>query len=158
MNHPNNLGVRPLGRFSVPSGRLYVGDPEYVGDDRFSLTIAPVKSGPWLAEADVIESFGERVTSVVVFSECHAHVTDVVQFLRWAKVGVDTGRICISDVSWLARNAELPISFKTHSFGLMLRSGFGDGIYPVCIREADGVVVSVRIVFIESEGFAHDSE
>jgi len=157
MSKPTNLGVRPLGRFSLPSGRLYVGDPEYVGDDRLSLTMARVKSGPWLAVAHVIESFGERITSLTMFSEFHPY-HDKVESERWAEVGVETGRICVCDVRWLAHGAELPISLETHAFGLMVCSGYGDGCYPVCIRESNGVIVSVRIVFIESEGFAHDSE
>jgi len=146
-------GVESLGSFDVPSGRLVVADPCYLTHKDLAVVIANAKPGRWFAMAGRESSYGPWVSSLTV-----AHESELARDVAgdrevMHRVGVDTARVCVVDSRSIGcyENADLSPRLKADRFGLMVPSGFGDGIYACCVREHDGKAVSIRIVFIEAE-------
>lgn len=151
MIHHNTKAGKLLGAFEVPSGRLIVADPVYLADKDLAVVIDNAKPGRWIALAEI----GVRVVSVFVFHELDA-VRDAEDDRELMfNVGVDTARVCIVDSESIEgyEDADLSPGFKAGPFGVMVPSGFGDGIYSCRVREYDGQAVSVCVRFIETEGF-----
>jgi len=149
-----SLSIESLGSFEVPSGRLVVADPVYLNHKDLAVVIANAKPGRWMATVARGSSYGPYVASVTVFHETELHRDGAVDRERMHSVGVDTARVCIVDARSIGcyENAELAPGLKPDRFGLMVPSGFGDSIYSACVREYAGQAVSMRIVFIETEG------
>jgi hypothetical protein len=143
--------VEMLGSFEVPSGRLVVADPCYLTNRDLAVVIANAKPGGWMATIGHHENF---VSSVTVFHESELARDGAVDRESMHRVGVDTGRVCIVDSRSIGsyQNAEWSDGLKVDPFGLIVPSGFGDWIYEACVREFMGQAVSVRIVFIGTEG------
>ena len=97
---------------------------------------------------------------------------------KWTKVGtvgVDAGMVWIGDPCYLSREAvdgysvydtprPIPSQWdqfcswltgeptQVHPVGMVIRSGYGDGEYPVSVRRTDdGHVAEMRVVFIQRE-------
>jgi len=143
-------GYKTLGAFAVPSGRLVVGDPCYFDSKDWAVFIENAMPGRWIAMAGV----GPWVSSLFVFHESDA-VRDAQDDRELTyEIGVDTGRLCVVDSRAIGSYEDATPSpgFRPDPFGVMVTSGFGDGIYPCRVREYAGRAVSVRVLFIETEG------
>lgn len=146
----SDSNVKTLGSFEVPSGRLVVADPAYLNHKDLAVVIDNAKPGRWIATTGVWPWF----SSLFVF-----HESDAVRDTRddrdlMYEVGVDSARVCVVDSRAIGsyEEADLSPGFKPGPFGVMVPSGFGDGIYSCRVREFAGQAVSVLVVFIESEG------
>lgn len=140
---------KPLGVFDVPSGRLVVADPVYLNNKDWGRVIRNAKPGRWIALAEI----GPVVASVFVFHESDAvRATNDDRGLHF-NIGVDSGRACIvdSESSKGYEDADLSPGFKPGPFGLMVPTGFGDGIYSCWLREYAGETVSVHVRFFDWE-------
>jgi len=88
--------------------------------------------------------------------------TDVTGWQQLGEVGVDTGQVWIGDPCYVI-GEDAPHGFKSWGAfcdkkdepepagelnGLALRSGHGDGIYPVFGKYRYGVLAEVKVVFI----------
>lgn len=137
--------------FEVPSGRLVVADPMYLTNKDLAVVIANAKPGRWVATVSHHENF---VSSVTVFHESELSRDGAFDRETMHRVGVDTARVCIVDSRSIGscQNAEPVEGLKVDRFGLIVPSGFGDWIYEACVREFNGQAVSIRIVFIGTEG------
>lgn len=143
--------IESLGSFEVPSGRLVVADPCYLTNKDLAVVIANAKPGRWMAS---VGHYGGYASSVTVFHESELRRDGAIDRESMHRVGVDTGRVCIVDSRSIGcfQKAEIPLVFMHSQFGLIVPSGFGDSIYEACVREFMGQAVSVRVVFIDTEG------
>lgn len=155
MSDSQNYTAQSVGWFEVPSGRLVVADPVYLTHSDLAVVIDNAKPGRWIAMVGraQMDWAGLRVSSLFVF-----HESDAVRDARDDRelnhsIGVDTGRVCVVDSRAIGsyEDADLSPGYKPDPFGLMVRSGFGDGIYPCRVCEYAGQAVSVRVTFIEPE-------
>ena len=149
MIHCKGDSVKTLGSFGVPSGRLVVADPVYLTNKDLAVVINNAMPGRWIALARI----GSRVLSLFAFHESDsvrdAHDDRELTF----RVGVDSGRVCVVDSQSIEsyKDASLRPGFACDPFGVMVPSGFGDGIYDCRVREYAGQAVSVAMTFIDSE-------
>jgi hypothetical protein len=141
----------PLPRFEVPSGRLVVADPMYLTNKDLAVVLTNAKPGQWMVTVGHHENF---VSCVTVFHESELSRDGAVDRELMHRVGVDTARVCIVDSRSIGsyQNADWADGVKVDRFGLIVPSGFGDWIYEACVREFKGQAVSIRIVFIDTEG------
>jgi hypothetical protein len=65
-------------------------------------------------------------------------------------VGVDTGTVMICDPC-NAEEIKDQLDVIDAGLGVLVKSGDGDGIYPVFARYENGVTAEVRIMFVEGE-------
>lgn len=146
--------IESLGGFDVPSGRLVVADPVYLTHKDLAVVIANAKPGRWFAMVGRESSYGPWVSSLTVAHESELARDGAGDREVMHRVGVDTARVCVVDSRAIGcyENADLSPRLKADQFGLMVPSGFGDWIYTACVREFMGKAVSIRIVFIETEG------
>lgn len=154
MSDSPNFTAQSVGWFEVPSGRLVVADPVYLTHPDLAAVIDNAKPGRWVAMVGHARTdCGPRVSSLFVFHESGS-VRDARDDRELNHtIGVDTGRVCVIDSGAIGsyEDADLSPGYKPGPFGVMVRSGFGDGIYLCRVRECAGQAVSVRVTFIEPE-------
>jgi hypothetical protein len=151
MSRQQSLPSGLIGAFQVPSGRLVVADPMHLTNKGLAVVIGNAKPGPWMAAVAHHENF---VSSVTVFHESELRRDGAIDRETMHRVGVDTARVCIVDSRSIGCYAESEWNdgVDVDQFGMIVPSGFGDWIYEACVREFNGQAVSVRIVFIDTEG------
>jgi hypothetical protein len=140
--------------FEVPSGRMVVADPAYLTHENLAVVIDNAKPGRWWAVMARESDCGPYVSSVVVFHDSESELDGAADRELMRTVGVDSGHVCLVDAGSIDcyEIAGLAPGLRIDPCGLMVPSGFGDGIYACCVRERAGQAVLVRIVFIDTEG------
>jgi hypothetical protein len=132
---------------------LIVADPCYLTNKDFAVVVANAKPGRWVAMIGREASYGPWVSSLTVAHESELVRDGAVDRELMRRVGVDTARLVVVDSRSIGCyvNADLGPRLKADQFGLMVPSGFGDGIFDCCVREYAGKSVSIHISFIEME-------
>lgn len=121
-----------------------------------------VKPGIW---AYSTETHDNTVSELIVQ---HQDAIDDKKLKKWkykcGNIGVDSGQAGFFDYDTfndLNRNV-LNEEFYNHvceisnggselEFGAVSNSGYGDGIYPLYVKEKSGIIVAAKIVFIEKD-------
>lgn len=155
-----------LGKFTIVSGQIIVGDPCYNEPE----ICVPAINGDWLAYIEKNERIEKLIVQHVLFDSI-----EVVNIDENA-IGVDSGQAGVFDmsyynddtlvhnVSWLSEESPLVADqpwyslvcdrtlAKPHAgiipFGVVSSSGWGDGDYPVTLYKVDDKVIKVEIVFV----------
>jgi hypothetical protein len=123
----------------------------YLTNKDLAVVITNAKPGRWMVTVGHHENF---VSCVTVLHESELSRDGAVERELMHRVGVDTARVCIVDSRSIdsLENTDWAKGLKVDRFGLIVPSGFGDFTYDACVREFNGQAVSIRIVFIETEG------
>lgn len=142
-----------VGRFQC-GGVIVVCDPCYRSSENLIARFANAKSGPWQASIRVVDFgpvVGQRVERLLV-----SHVAHRATVGPWLDadraVAVDTGRVAACDGrDDLSKADEIPTMAVAWSRGVLVKSGFGDGVYPCRFREIAGEVVAIEVRFIDGD-------
>ena len=154
-----------VGQFNVQSGNLRVTDPCYKKDTWCAGVISDVKNGIWEAHIKMEDRVAELITY-------HKDISaSTLRKSKWMEqgidVGVDSGQCGIFDdnlypegetgeygdnVSFYDKCCKM--TTESHDagvldFGVVSRSGYGDGSYVCYTLEDVNGVVGVKIVFID---------
>jgi hypothetical protein len=168
-----------LGSFQLDSDRIVAADPAYAADERTRLTLAGAARGQWdawVGKADVKDA-GTRAVEL----GATRHGTSALNWVVLGNVGVavDSGQAgfydpkYVDDVSLLPAVAtwrQPPIDEDNlwYSYcceqtappnlagllphGVVSSAGLGDGLYQVLVSRVDGVLVGIRLIFVEQGG------
>lgn len=154
-------------KFTLNSNIIRITDPCYTKlDDQFVNVLTNCKSGIWIAEPVFKEYavWGLRCKEIIIYHENHYSVTPkIIQ----NSVAVDSGQLGIFDnilypettgdyydENSLYRKISDETTFIDISildFGIVVSSGFGDGMYKCFIGKYKNQIVSIKIIFIEDE-------
>lgn len=138
-------------------GVILVCDPCYRSAENLVVRFDNAKAGRWQASIDVGDFgpvLGKRVERLLV-----SHVAHRAAAGPWLDadraVAVDTGRVAAFDGRGdLSKADEVPTMAVAWSRGVLVKSGFGDGVYPCRFREAAGEVVAIEVLFIGCDELA----
>jgi hypothetical protein len=167
-----------LGQFTVAGDRLRVSDPCYEIGTWCAGEIAEVRRGTWRAQSVMGEegAWGARVRKLQIrHADAPADIFATAAFVETdIDVGVDSGQAGFFDASryptdpaeleyepgrFYGECCELTLDNNLpgggvipQGFGVVTRSGFGDGSYSCrIIRDTDGQVIAASISFIAEE-------
>ena len=157
--------VEHVGQFNVQSGNLRITDPCYKRDTWCAGVISDVKNGVWESHIKMDDSVAELIAY-------HKDIkSTTLRIAKWKEqgidVGVDSGQCGIFDADLYPEgetgNFDGKGSFYDKccrlttgghdagvlDFGVVSRSGYGDGSYTCYTLEDVNGVVGVKIVFID---------
>ncbi|MCU0659758.1 MAG: hypothetical protein MUF64_32175 [Polyangiaceae bacterium] len=145
-------GYEYLGAFSS-SGLLIVADPCHVQKDtEHGLALAlsvRAEPGSWHVFVRNAASAPERNAELVA---AHAGGFEASAVTHLGSIGVDAGCAGVFDAALRANGVPQPYEEGTVlGLGALVRSGYGDGGYPVFVARQAAAVVKVRIVFIDDD-------
>lgn len=161
-----------VGSFEIKNqhgGMLIVTDPMYKLGTWCSCVLNMCAGGTW--NAFVLRGEERRVAMLIAFHDsidAEKHHSKWFSMLKNVEIGVDSGSLFIGDLSYFAvKNEKLadpsivetytdlaPYAGIVENCGVMSRTGWGDGGYPIFIYERKGKfyrkwVYAVRIDFME---------
>lgn len=169
-----------MAKFSITSGRINVTDPCYDTDVRCANFNLPAKDGTWLADADHNDE-GRCSRLIAFHEHDFDHSDGANWESLPNEVGVDSGQAGIFDVDHYNTGDEdfddsiLDANGKKNFYtqccnltiedrnpygldwgalehGVVSSSGYGDGGYTAeCTKDKDGLIVAVRITYLEEE-------
>ena len=153
-----------LGTYTQQSTKAIVSDPSYTYNKNdalsFSVALDNVAQGIWHTMIMLQDENPGRVMSLISVLE-GVHVFD--QSNDWGTVGdagVDSGQLGIYDLDdyhaddeeWYDRNSNITLSNARAGIigrGVVSRSGYGDGIYPVYVLMRNNSIVGIWVDFRE---------
>ena len=158
--------------FEVTSGAIHATDPCYDLDIWCAGTIDNVLNGTW--EAHVTHDDEDYVASITVRHKDACKDEPALPFSRIPQVfAVDSGQFGFFDLGRFTDergegfyedvcDLTAPVNdkgdelqqtkFTFRGFGIVTRSGFGDGRYPVyATRDPQGRVIAMKVVFLPDE-------
>ncbi len=158
-----------LGAFELSQPTLVIADPCCVLGGCADAVQAKV--GRWEAEVFVgLTSWGTRVKALQARHESVGTEVYDLEFIdSGLSTGVDSGQCGLFDVVRYSTDAldddstyekvcsitldsEFGGGILPNSTGAVAQSGFGDGVYPVLVREnAEGQIIAVKVIFITAE-------
>jgi len=162
-----------IGQFEVQSDKLRVTDPCYDKGTWCSGLIEDVKPGLWDAN---VKTMNNRVAELIAY---HTNVKSIdSKKNKWEEqefeIGVDSGQCGIfedkfypdgetgdfnDDSSFYGKCCNLTLNkggVGVLDFGVVSTSGWGDGTYFCYTIEEKGIVVGVKVVFMEDESEDYD--
>lgn len=132
---------------------ISVGDPCYGHPS----VVEDAKSGNWTANVTTVESFGNRVSSIVVHHEKFNPAAKMT--VESHIIGVDSGQAGVfnghydgNDGEFYAECCKASLSQEGYGYvsdGFVTSSGYGDGGYEAIVFKENGKAVCVEITFIE---------
>jgi hypothetical protein len=144
-----------LGSFTT-SGALVVADPAYVGSKRavgvvsLALRVKGLE-GLWYVYARNGEGAAAKRTAELVAIHTDGYDTYATEEL--GNIGVDSGCAGIYDKACPKRDRDAPVEEGIQGgLGALAFSGYGDGMYPVYAGKIRGIVVKLRLGFLEGTG------
>ena len=165
-----------LGSFQLDSDRIVAADPAFAGDERTRLTLTGAARGQWdawIGKAELRDA-GTRAVELGATRHGASGLNWVV--LGGLGVGVDSGQAGFYDPKYVGDASLLPPvttwrqppiddSNLWYSFscdqteypnlagllphGVVSSAGLGDGVYQLLVSRADGVLVGIRMIFVE---------
>jgi hypothetical protein len=154
---PNTEMAEEELKWTCTSGEVFIGDPMYSKENTLGPLniggILSVKPGEWLAETHSHNYENKR--NAVIFTwhkdtDPNVGQLESVQF----GLGVSSTYACIVDnVTYDvdARMDDIIVEGTNILFmgdGITCRSGYGDGLYGICIKKTDGIITLICICFI----------
>jgi hypothetical protein len=145
-------GYDYLGTFTT-SGALVVADPAYVGSKRapgaFSLAVR-VKGLEGLWHVFVRNGDGAESDRTAELVAIHSDGFDTYATEVLGTIGVDSGCAGIYDKACPKRDRDMLVEEGVQGgLGALAWSGMGDGVYPVYAGKIRGIVVKLRIGFLD---------
>jgi hypothetical protein len=140
-----------IGAFQVLSGALVVSDPCYESGAAYTAIFPKAKTGVWIGTIGMAKLPG----GAIAITDLTASVVTAPKKLKWIDsgilVGVDSGQVGIFDRSKYGdRSAEgLDCTAAVCPFGIVSVSGFGDGVNPCLIKQHEGKIVAVKVLFVD---------
>jgi hypothetical protein len=141
--------------------RITIGDPVYLKGNNELCVRLNQSCGKYRLcwrEVDFGGILGRRISAICAVRDPYYKMGREIKWRRTGCVGVDSGRIVIGDEKSFPKDIciqdYLNGDLLTHitDGAVILRSGFGDGIYDVWKSIADGKVIGVAMRFIEDGG------
>lgn len=146
--------IRKTKTFTV-CGTISVGDPCYSSPG----FIVDAKEGNWKANVKTVNSFGNRVSRIIVH---HENFNPVANLSTESHIiGVDSGQAGVfndhydgCDEGFYAECCKATLSKKGYGYvsnGFVSSSGYGDGGYEAVVFKQNDQAVCVEITFIEAD-------
>lgn len=176
------------GFFQQSSDKMMVSDPCYDLDTWCQHVLEDVTIGDWMTTSKLFDEgvWGVRVTEITAFIGAEPKDTDFI-LQDQVDIGVDSGQAGFFDYEYYKKGKEndnkiedegenaynVKGSFYSTCCGISLdnkqsgtleqgfvsASGYGDGGYPLyVVRDAEGKVTAVKVVFISEDELEEEEE
>lgn len=174
--------MKCVGSFTIESGEVLITDPGYDRDTWCAIKLENVERGKWNAfiEESFFGKWGSRVTKIVAMHDKILSLKDKPWELLDTDIGVDSGQAGFFDWKyygdeksveyvpnhtadwdnsmdnvWYKQCCEITLDNKygVIPYGVVTRSGFGDGIYDayICTEPTTDKIVAMMIVFLTED-------